>query len=166
MSVEPPEEPPRPPSEGRLRPMSPSALTAWGVVGLVAGWLFHRVLYEGPKFAPLVPWSQSVALILVAGILAVTARVDPAQRPAAARAGSLRTSSSTAWRSPGPVPTSAALAAGAYFGYALSWIRVDSDLATERMIRSAVAGVCGLLVVAAGLLLERACRVPPDDDEP
>jgi hypothetical protein len=55
---------------------------------------------------------------------------------------------------------------GAYFGYALRWIRVDSEMATARIVRSSVAGVAGLLVVAAGVLLERACRVPPGDDEP
>jgi hypothetical protein len=58
------------------------------------------------------------------------------------------------------------LMSGAYFGYAVSWFGVDSELAAERAIRSSVAGVTGLLVVGAGLLLERACRVPPEDDEP
>ena len=56
--------------------------------------------------------------------------------------------------------------AGIYFGYAVSWLGVDTDLAMQRTVRSAVAGVAGLLVVTAGLLLERACRVPPSDDEP
>ena len=165
MSVEPPDEPPPPPPEGRLRPMGPGALIAWGLVGLVAGWLFHRILYGGPKFAPLVPWSQSVALALVAAILLVTARST--RRSIEQRHGGL---------APHQFVNRLALArasayvgclmAGAYFGYALSWIRVDSDLATERIVRSAVAGVCGLLVVAAGLLLERACRVPEGDDQP
>ena len=162
MSVEPPEGPP---SEGRLRPMSPSALAAWGVVGLVAGWLFHRVLYGGPSFAPLVPWSHSIALALVAAILFVTARST--RRSIQQRQGGLtphhfvnRLALARACAYVG------SLAAGAYFGYALSWVRVDSDLAPERIVRSAVAGVCGLLVVAAGLLLERACRVPPEDVEP
>ena len=161
MSVEPPEEPP----EGRLRPMSPSALSAWGVVGLVAGWLFHRVIYGGPKFAPLVPWSQSIALALVAAILLVTARstrrsIQQRDTGLAPHQFVNRLALSRACAYVG------CLMAGAYFGYALSWIRVDSDLATERIVRSTVAGVCGLLVVAAGLLLERACRVPPEDDEP
>ena len=35
---EPPEEPPSP--EGTLRPTSPQVLAVWGLVGLVAGWLF------------------------------------------------------------------------------------------------------------------------------
>jgi hypothetical protein len=145
--------------------MSPSVLTAWGVAGLVGGWLFHRVVYGGPKFAPLVPWSQSVAWALVAGILLVTARAT--RRSIQQQQGGLaphhfvnRLALARACAYVG------ALAAGAYFGYALSWVRVDSDLATERMVRSAAAGLCGLMVVAAGVLLERACRVPPEDHEP
>ena len=60
-----------------------------------------------------------------------------------------------------------ALAAGVYFGYAVSWLGVSSsDLAGQRAFRSACAGVAGVLVVVGGLLLERACRVPPEDDEP
>jgi sulfite exporter TauE/SafE len=58
------------------------------------------------------------------------------------------------------------LVAGAYIGYAISWLGNGSDLAAQRGIRSAVAGLAGILVVVAGLLLERACRVPPEDDEP
>jgi lysylphosphatidylglycerol synthetase-like protein (DUF2156 family) len=145
--------------------MSPPALTAWAVVGLVAGWLFHRVLYGGPTFAPLVPWSHCVALALVAAILLVTAR-------STRRSVQQRHSGLTPHQFVNRLALARAcayvgsLAAGAYFGYALSWIRVDSDLAAERIIRSGVAGVCGLLVVAGGLLLERACRVPPEDDEP
>ena len=165
MSGVPPEEPPPPPPEGRLRPMSPSALSAWAVVGLVAGWLFHRVVYSGPKFAPMVPWSQAVALGLLAAILAVTARST--RRSIQQQQGALaphhfvnRLALARACAYVG------ALMSGAYFGYALSWIRVDSELATERIVRSSVAGVAGLLVVAAGVLLERACRVPPGDDEP
>jgi hypothetical protein len=145
--------------------MSPSALAAWGVAGLLAGWLFHRVLYSGPKFAPLVPWSQSVALALVAAILFGTARST--RRSIEHREGMLaphhfvnRLALARACAYVG------CLMAGAYLGYALSWIRVDSELAAERITRSAVAGVCSLLVVAAGLLLERACRVPPEGDEP
>jgi lysylphosphatidylglycerol synthetase-like protein (DUF2156 family) len=155
-----------PPGPGRrLRPMSPAALCGWAVVGLVAGWLFHRVLYGGAKFAPMVSWAQPTALLLVAAILLGTARstrrsiqqhderISPlhaVNRLVLARACSYVGS----------------LMAGAYFGYAVSWFGVASELAAERAIRSSVAGITGLLVVAAGLLLERACRVPPEDGEP
>jgi hypothetical protein len=163
VSVPPTDGPPDP--DRRLRPMSPAALYAWTVAGLVAGWLFHRVLYGGAKFAPMVSWGQPTALLLVAAILVGTARST--RRSIQQRAGRL---------SPHHAVNRLVLAracayvgclmAGAYFGYAVSWFGVDSELAAERAIRSSVAGVTGLMVVAAGLLLERACRVPPEDDEP
>ena len=73
--IDPPPEPPEdPPStEGTLRPTSPQVLTAWGLVGLVAGWLFHAYADRQMTSAPLVTWGQPLALFLVAAILAVTA---------------------------------------------------------------------------------------------
>jgi hypothetical protein len=112
-----------------------------------------------------VTWTQPLALFLVAAILGGTAwstrravaqrgaRLSPHQfvnRLALARACAYVGS----------------LVAGVYLGYAVSWLGVDTDLAMQRTVRSAVAGVAGLLVVTAGLFLERACRVPPGDDEP
>ncbi len=165
MSVEPPDEPP-PPLEGRLRPMGPGALIAWGLVGLVAGWLFHSLLNRGTGVPPTVSWGQPLTLLLVAAILWATAwstrrtvqqrtsRLSPHQfvnRLALARASAYV----------------GALVAGFYFGYAVSWIGVDtSDLAGQRVFRSACAGVAGVLVVVGGVLLERACRVPQGDDQP
>jgi lysylphosphatidylglycerol synthetase-like protein (DUF2156 family) len=160
VSVPPTDGPP-----GRLRPMSPAALCTWAVLGLIAGWLFHRILYGGARFAPMVSWAQPTALLLVAAILLGTARStrrSVQQRderiPPHHAVNRLVLARACAYVG--------CLMAGAYFGYAVSWFGVDSELAAERAIRSSVAGVTGLLVVAAGLLLERACRVPPEDDEP
>ena len=166
MSVEPPDEPPPPQPEGRLRPMGPGVLVAWGLVGLVAGWLFHSLLDRGTGVPPTVSWAQPLTLLLVAAILWATAwstrrtvqqrtsRLSPHQfvnRLALARACAYV----------------GALVAGFYFGYAVSWIGVEtSDLAGQRVFRSACAGVAGILVVVGGVLLERACRVPQGDDQP
>ena len=59
-----------------------------------------------------------------------------------------------------------ALLAGGYFGYALSWLGAIDELAAQRAWRSVVAGLMGLLVLLGGLLLERACRVRDDGDQP
>ena len=163
MSFPPTEGPPEP--DRRLRPMSPAALYAWAAVGLVVGWLFHRVLYGGARFAPMVSWAQPTALLLVAAILVGTAR----STRRSIRQGDVRISPHHAVNRLVLARACAyvgCLMAGGYFGYAVSWFGVDSELATERAVRSSLAGVAGLLVVGAGLLLERACRVPPEDDEP
>jgi lysylphosphatidylglycerol synthetase-like protein (DUF2156 family) len=145
--------------------MSPAVLCAWAVAGLVVGWLYHRVLYSGAKFAPMVSWGQPTALLLVAAILVGTARatrrsVQRHDHGISPRHAVNRLVLGQACAYVG------CLMSGAYFGYAVSWFGVDSELAAERALRSAVAGVTGLLVVGAGLLLERACRVPPGGDEP
>ena len=59
-----------------------------------------------------------------------------------------------------------ALVAGGYVGYAVSWVGVDTELADQRVWRSAVAALAGVAIVITSLLLERACRVRSDPDEP
>ncbi len=153
----PPEQP------GSLRPTSPVLLAGWAVVGLIGGWLVHPLAERMSGTAPIVSWLQPLALFLVVAILGVTAhatwrtvqvrreRLLPHQavnRLVLARACAFV----------------GALAAGGYLGYALSWLGVDAELADQRLVRSLVAVLGGALVVVAGLLLERACRVR--DDEP
>jgi hypothetical protein len=165
---EPPDDFPEPSEQptGRLRPMGPASLVAWALVGFLGGLLFHRWLDRGTSTPPTVSWAQPLALLLVAAILWSTAwstrrtlqqrprRLSPHQavnRLVLARACAYV----------------GALVAGFYLGYAVSWLGVDtSDLAGQRVFRSACAGVAGILIVVGGLLLERACRVPPEDDEP
>ncbi|MDN5744444.1 MAG: DUF3180 family protein, partial [Nocardioidaceae bacterium] len=57
----------------------------------------------------------------------------------------------------------AALVAGGYLGYALSWIGDSAQLADERMVRSLLAAGAALLAAMAALVLERSCRVRGDD---
>ena len=57
-----------------------------------------------------------------------------------------------------------ALVAGGYVGYALSWVGLAAELADQRMLRSGVAALGGLLTCGAALLLERACRVGAEDE--
>ena len=59
----------------------------------------------------------------------------------------------------------AALFAGAYFGYALAFAgALETPLGKERFIHSGIAGLAGLLMLIAALLLERALQVPGGDD--
>ena len=59
-----------------------------------------------------------------------------------------------------------AMVAGGYFAFALLFVtRWEADAPRERVIRAGIAVVAGLGLMVAGLLLERACRVPRRDDE-
>lgn len=151
------------PSGGRLQPTSAAVLTAWGVAGLVGGWLLHPLSERWRDTAPIVTWAQPLALVLVAAILGATAyltwrtvhvqhqRLEPHQavnRLVLARACALV----------------GALVAGGYLGYALSWLGNDAELASQRAVRSGVAGLAGVAIVVTAVLLERACRVRSDPD--
>jgi drug/metabolite transporter (DMT)-like permease len=60
----------------------------------------------------------------------------------------------------------ASLVAGLYGGFALAFVdNLDSMLGEERFVRGLAASVASLLLLIAALLLERACRLPEDDDE-
>ncbi len=142
--------------QGSLQPTPLTVVAGWGLVGLVLGWALHTVSDRLGNVPPLVTWGQPLALVLLAAILGYVAwatwrtvhvqgeRLQPHQavnRLVLARASALV----------------AALVAGGYLGYALSWIRADTD--NGRMWPSFAAAAAGALGVAAALLLERACRI-------
>lgn len=158
---EPLPEPPEP--EGNLGPTSPAVLVVVGLVALVGGWLLHRVSIRVSGSAPTVTWLPVLALFLCAAILAGVAwsthralhtrheRIEPhraVNRLVLAKASAL----------------AGAIVAGGYFGYALSWLGSEAELGGQRIVRSALAGVAGVAIVAGSLLLERACRVSGDGD--
>jgi hypothetical protein len=152
-------------SKERLRPISAGAITAWAVVGLVGGWALHPLLDRWRGVAPVVTWVQPLVLFLIAAIVGGTAwitwrqlhvqreRLEPhraVNRLVLARACTLVGS----------------LLAGGYLGYAVSWLGYDGDpIAHERMVRSVVAGVAGIMIVVASRHLEHACRVHEDEDQ-
>jgi uncharacterized protein DUF3180 len=151
------------PSGGHLRPTSAGALTAWLVVGLVGGWLLHPIMERTRGSAPLVTWTQPLALFLGAAIVGAAAwhtwrtvhvrreRLEPhraVNRLVLARACAYV----------------GALVAGGYGGYAVSWLGVDAELASQRAWRSLLAAVAAVAITITAVLLERACRVRSDDD--
>jgi hypothetical protein len=161
-----PSQPPEPEPEpqGTIRTTSPTMLLGIGLVTLVLGWALRPATIRWLGTAPRVTWLQVLALVLVAAILAVVARstyrtihvrrqtLEPYQavnRLVLAKACAI----------------AGAAVAGGYLGYALAWVGIDEqELAGERLLRSALAGVAGVTIVLASLALERACRVRRDED--
>ena len=156
------DEPPEP--QGTLRPLSYAVVTAWALSGLVLGWLWKPVAEHFTGTAPVVSWAQPAAIWLVAVVMWITwwqthravqvrrERLEPhraVNRLVLARAGALV----------------GALVAGAYAGYAVSWIGDPAELAGQRIVRCVVTVVAGIAVVVGALLLERACRVRSRSDE-
>lgn len=154
--TEPPEHP-----AGHVGPTRPGVLLALGLVGLVLGWLLRPLSIRTVGTAPTVGWTPVLALLLVAAILGAVAwsthrdlhrrgiRLEPhraVNRLVLAKATALV----------------GALVAGGYLGYCLSWVGLPAQTATPRVVRGLAAAVAAGLLVAAGLALERACRVRND----
>lgn len=146
---------------GRLRPTSGAALALCVSGGLVLGWALHPITESMTGSVPRVAWAQPLVLLLAAAVLAGLAwttwrqvhvrrmRFDSrlaVNRLVLARASAL----------------AGALVGGAYGGFAISWLGNGSDAAGERIVRSLVAVVGAVVIVVSSLLLERACRTPPD----
>ena len=152
------------PPDGRLRPTGPGAVGGTIITGLVLGWLLHP-LSDRFGTPPVVSWLQPLALLFVAAVLGATAYLTH-------RTVHVRREYLEPHRAVNRLVLARAcivvggLVAGGYFGYAVSWLGVRAELGDERLLRSALAGLAGLGVVAAALLLERACRVRSEDDEP
>jgi hypothetical protein len=148
----------------RLRTTGPRVVVGCLLVGLVAGWSLRPLAAALDTTAPRVVWLQALALYLVAAILAWTARVTAA---AVRRHRFLEPHHAVNRLVLGKAcALVGALVAGGYLGYALSWVGVAAELASERITISLVAAGGAALTTVAALLLERACRVRDDDPEP
>lgn len=154
-------EPPRP---GSLRPTTGRALTIAAVVGLVGGWASHLLVERLTGQPPLISWTQSLALVLVAAIMSflawqtwLTVQVrgewlEPQRavnRLVLARACAL----------------GGALVAAGYAGYAVSWLGDASQRADQWIVRAVIAALGAGGVMLASLVLERACRTDGGDPQ-
>jgi uncharacterized SAM-binding protein YcdF (DUF218 family) len=145
-------------------------LAAAAAVAAVIGWAGGQLLVSIGEPLPRVPLSAPLVLLLLAAILLATAlsmrsrlaaardrRPDarPVNPLAAARAAVLAKASS-------PV---GALVVGLYAGYG-AYLLQEVEIAARRQLAllSGFAVLSGLALVAAALLLERVCRLPPPDE--
>ncbi len=150
------------PGPGHIRTTGVGALVAFALTGLVLGWLLRPVSIRLTDRAPLVGWVPVLALLFVAVIIGSVAwvthrslhrrheRIEPHRA-----VNRLVLGKSCA--------LAGAMLAGGYFGYALSWLGLESELAGQRVTRSLVGGFASVFIVAFSLLLERACRIDGDD---
>jgi hypothetical protein len=149
---------------GRLRVTGPGTVVGCLLVGLVGGWLVRPGAAALELTAPRVVWLQALALYLVAAILGWAAR---ATATAVRRHQPLEPHQAVNRLVLGKACTIVgALVTGGYLGYALSWVGVPAELSSERITISLVAAGGAALTATAALLLERACRVRDDDEEP
>jgi hypothetical protein len=154
-----PGDPEGSPPDGHVGPTGPGTVVGSALVGLVLGWLVRPVSVRLDGTAPTVGWLPVVTLGFVAAVIGWVAwstyrlihrrreRLEPhkaVNRLVLAKACAV----------------TGALVAGAYLGYAVSWLGLtDAALARERVVHSLLAALAAALLVVGSLLLERACRV-------
>jgi len=153
------------PSGGSVNLTPFRALVVAAIFGGLGGWLLVVTANALDLIPPEVPWTAPIGLILVAALVGALAyathqriqvrheRVEPQRAVAFLVLGKASA-------------LAGALVAGGYFGFALMFLtRLDAAAPRDRVIRSAVAIVAGVLLCIMGLLLERACKVPTEPDE-
>jgi hypothetical protein len=151
-----------------MGPTRPSTLVIAGLAAMAVAWLLISRFYSDFRELPWLPIAVSVALAVLEGYLALTTRARLEHRPgrepvdplAVARFVVLAKASSL----------TGAMFAGFYLGV-LAWLLVEqarlgaADARSSDLPTSAVGVVGALALTAAAIWLERACRVPPQDED-
>lgn len=135
------------------------------VFGALAGWLIVVITNALDLVPPYVPWTAPAALAVIAALVGALAwsthqrihvrgeRVDPERAVAFLVLGKASA-------------LAGALIAGGYLAFALLFVgRWEAEGPRERVVHSLLAVVAAVGLCVAGLLLERACKVPDGDDE-
>lgn len=148
--------------------VTPTRIAALVVVFLLAGGLGYAIVPLSVALngsAPQVQWSSVGALFVIAIVVFFLANsthrtVHRERRYMDARRAVrlLLLAKASAW--------TGAILAGGYLGFGLQFIdELNIPVPQERVIRSVCAAIAATLIVVAGLLLERACRVPKDKND-
>lgn len=155
------------PTDGpSLRTTAAGTLAIAVIFGALGGWLVVIVAEALDLVAPVVPWTAPLAVLGIAagvGMLAYTTH----QRVQVDHAG-MEPQRAVAFLVLGKASALAgALVAGGYLSYAVQFLaRLDAVGPRDRVLRSAITVGAGIGLCIAGLLLERACKVPSDADGP
>jgi len=141
------------------------ALVVAALFGGLAGWLLVVTANAFDLIPPEVPWTAPIGLILLAAL--VGALAYSTRQRIQIRRERMEPSRAVAFLVLGKASALAgALVSGGYFGYALMFLtRIDAVAPRDRVIRSGIAVVAGIALCIAGLALERACKIPGEDEE-
>jgi len=133
-----------------------------GLVGMVIGWSLRGQAIRRDAPVPTVSWlavgTAAFVAAVVAGVAYLTWRtVQREHRRLSAQQGVARLVLGKA------VARLGAFGVGAYAGIAISNVGVGNEQASVTVVRALLAAGGAALALSAGLLLEHACRVPPED---
>ncbi len=153
------------PSGGSVKLTPLRALVVAALFGGLAGWLLVVTANALDLIPPEVPWTAPIGLILVAALVGALAYTT--HQRIQVRRERIEPQRAVAFLVLGKASALAgALVAGGYFGFALMFLtRLDAAAPRDRVIRSALAVIAGVVLCVMGLLLERACKVPTEPDD-
>jgi small-conductance mechanosensitive channel len=153
------------PSGGSVKLTPFRALVVAAVFGGLGAWLLVVTANAFDLIPPEVPWTAPIGLILVAALVGALAYAT--HQRIQVRRERIEPQRAVAFLVLGKASALAgALVAGGYFGFALMFLtRLDAAAPRDRVIRSAIAVVAGIVLCVMGLLLERACKVPTEPEE-
>lgn len=142
-----------------------TSLAVAAVFGALAGWLVVVVANALDLVAPYVPWTAPAALVVIAAL--VGALAWSTHQRIQVRKERILPERAVAFLVLGKASALAgAVIAGGYLAFALMFVdRFEAAAPRERVVRALVAVVAAAGLGVAGLLLERACRVPDGDDD-
>ncbi|HEU4491144.1 MAG TPA: DUF3180 domain-containing protein [Jiangellales bacterium] len=150
-----------------MRPTRVSLLLALVAAAVVVGWSIGRSVDAITGSLPVTPRITPALLAFLAVVLLVSARVVRGwvlERRYDRRMNALRVTRLLALAQAAAV--TGALVAGGYAGVVLLYVQVQpAALGRERVVVAGLTALAGVAVSVSGLVLERACRVPPGEDE-
>jgi len=150
------------PGGGHLRPTGAGPVALFAIVGLILGWSVRPLALRWGLNEPVIGTGSVVALFLLAAVVAVTAYLTARSRREGTRVSSHHAVNKLVLAK--ACVRVGAITFGGYLGFAIAHIGVaGGDRVTSQIWHAALAAVAGLLVTAASIALESACRIPPED---
>lgn len=152
------------PPAGSLRTTSAATLAAVAVLGALLGGLVPPLVENAGGTVPSVSWAAVLTLAFLAAVLVGLAVTT--YRTVHGRRRRLDNSRAVNLLVLGKAAAIAgSVFAGGYLAFALTYAgQTDVALPRERFWHGLAGALAAALVAVGGVLLERACRVPPDDD--
>jgi len=161
-------EPPRPdeeepdPGPGTVSTTGPGPLVVIGLAGAFLGWAVRGQAIRSDQPSLGVSWLAIAVAWFVAAVVGGIAFLT--WRTVHRRHGRLRSEQGLARLVLGKtIARLGAFATGAFLGIAISYLGVAGENADRTILRALVAALGAGVALAAGLLLEHACRVPEGD---
>ncbi len=150
---------------GSVSPTPRRALAVAALFGALGAWLLVVTADALGLIPPSVPWTAPVAVALTAALVGALAysthqriqvrreRIEPQRAVAFLVLGKASA-------------LGGALVAAGYLVFGLMFLtRFEAASSRDRVIRSAFTVLAGVALMVTGLALERACKVPRDEDE-